>query len=288
MTKPVLRWTIGSNVNELGFTILERAISQALAIYGEEFRWYVCHNQLSGLQLETLQRITAGKPITLYEQNWSECPIPDNQPAVQEDVEEKDHSTFSGSIWKVCPARLDIDSHEIIVDNDVVFQRRLWHIDQFLKSQKCLVLGDPIQFFGRYAPLLFASAFNSGMIGLPPGYNFANKIKTIWERNGSHRDLTYSDEQGLLTYTLICEPHILVPKDVLIGLHKEKFCKSIFTKHESSACAEDCEWEDYSYDMWPEIMRADGFHFLEANRYKEHKGWKMYTRWRRMQLTRMS
>ena len=104
-------------------------------------------------------------------------------------------------MWKVCPARMRMDSHEIIMDNDIVLLKKFPQIDEWLsQTSKTLILEEPIRFYGKYDSLLPADGpfLNSGFMGMPPGYDFGAEISKSWKQYGSYENLSQADEQGLL------------------------------------------------------------------------------------------
>ena len=157
-------------------------------------------------------------------------------------------------MWKVCPARLRMESHEIVMDNDVVLLQKFPQIDEFLASDdRALVLEEPIRFYGRYDALFGPDPpyVNSGFMGFPPGYDYGSSIFDIWIRHGRYENLSQSDEQGLLTYTLSRQPHIRVQADQMVEvLHR-----------------------DFNTQL---TGREQGIHFTQANRIPNHHPWQKY------------
>lgn len=207
MLKPLWRWTVGSCLQQ-GLDVLAESIKRTTSVLGiDRFDWLICHNGLTQEQLDFLKTSIGDKPITLFEQHWTMVPIDDvcQTPRRPDGSLEWNGNKCGGSLWKVAPARMRIESHEIVMDNDIVILKNLPQIDEFLKiSDRALILEEPIRFYGRYDHLFGAGGpfLNSGLMGMPPGYDFGAAIRRIWDANGKLQKLSQADEQGLLTYTL--------------------------------------------------------------------------------------
>ena len=123
-TKALFRWTLG-NPSELGFKIFEESLVVTMqALVAETFDWVVCYNNLDEHQFKRLCLIVKETPIKLFQQLQKDCPVS------QQNL---------GSLWKLCPPRLRMMSHEIIMDNDVVIWKRPPEIDEFLESSKVFI-----------------------------------------------------------------------------------------------------------------------------------------------------
>jgi hypothetical protein len=149
-----------------------------------------------------------------------------------------------------------METHEIVMDNDVVLLKLLPQIDEFLANKdKALILEEPIRFYGRYDNLFPLSPqgpfLNSGLMGFPPGYDFGAEIRKNWMANGSYMNLSQADEQGLLVYTLNQIPSIRIDKTQIIELLAR----------------------DYSYKV---TGREYGIHFTQSNKIPHHRSWLNY------------
>lgn len=252
---PIFRWTVG-NVTRQGMEILEESVFRAMKVYGDDaFEWMICHNGLTDEMKTQLRFIVQQRPIRLVEQSWDDCPIPDNHwtPIRPDGRIEVDGKKCGGTLWKVCPARVDVNRHEIVMDNDIVLLKRVRAIDEFLECEyKTLILEEPIRFYGRYDFIVDRDdRLNSGLIGFPPGYDFGSELLSNWERYGRLKYLTQADEQGLLMYTLSQQPNIRITKyDIRELLAKQG--------------------PDYTGE-------EEGLHFVQANRtVTGHRSWIKY------------
>jgi hypothetical protein len=147
-----------------------------------------------------------------------------------------------------------METHEIVMDNDIVLLKKFPQIDEFLAAtNKSLILEEPIRFYGRYDCMFGPddSCLNSGLMGFPPAYDFGSEIQKYWEKHGRYANLTQADEQGLLTYTLNQIPSVRIRKDQMVEvLHRDFVTK--LSGHEQ------------------------GIHFTQANRIPNHHQWGKY------------
>ena len=233
--KPIIRFTIGP-VKPAGFDVLKKSIEK-LTPFG--FDLIICHNNLDDNQLSILKSFDT----PLLEQKWEDCPI-----AVQE--QHSDNEAI-GSLWKICPPRIDITRHEIIMDNDVIINRMFPELEKFLtNTDKNLILEETVRYYGIFDKLI-KGKFSSGFIGLYPGYNFGGKIQ---EFVISKRSLNNADEQGLLVATLQKSDYIKIPKSKIRKLRTGKYLDKIHKFRQTDI----------------------GYHFVGINRVENHDNWKEY------------
>ena len=142
MAKPLFRWTTGPCLQQ-GLDILAESMVRTTAALGiNNFDWVVCHNGLNRENLQFLQKAAGDLPIQFMAQSWAACPINDNcgSPRRKDGSFEWNGNRCSGTLWKVCPARLRIESHEIVMDNDIVILKkdgtRIEYKKQYNKVEK--------------------------------------------------------------------------------------------------------------------------------------------------------
>jgi hypothetical protein len=263
MVKPLFRWTIGPCLQAGKHTLKESILKTSEALGRDKFNWMVCYNGINVEELEFVESLLPG--ITLYGQNWNDCPIPDNEQSIKTDSGEisKECHIVGGSLWKLCPPRLSPYTHEIIIDNDLIIKKPLKAIEEFLAStDKVLLLSERMRFYGRYDHLFDKDEFyNSGLIGLPPYFDFASKLLLAWKNSGFLKNLSYGDEQGLVTFVLKNSNPIIVHSDEVVELHAQGY-RTIFHGEEMHK-GYDFSKNDYAY------------HFTELNR-NTHKPWLTY------------
>lgn len=254
MEKPLWRITIG-NCLQQGIDILCESVQKLYALLGEEWDYLICYNGLNRDEVARISHSVRNTPTKFFAQNWATCPIGDycQSPKRADGSFEWNGTRCGGTIWKVCPPRIRLDSHEIIMDNDIVILKKFPQIEEFLNENKSLVLEEPIRFYGRY-DYLFSSHgpfLNSGLMGFPPGYDFGAKIHENWIKYGQYQKLTQADEQGLLTFTLNQSPNIRIQANQMIEILHRDF-KTEITGDEQA------------------------LHFTQANRIDNHRAWQKY------------
>lgn len=257
MSKPLFRWTVGCCLQQ-GLDILAESISKTTKTLGlDNFDWLICYNGLNKDKLSFIRKAIGDRPIQLFAQNWTDCPVDDNcrSPLRQDGTYEWNGNHCGGTLWKVCPPRMRMEAHEIIMDNDIVLLKKFPQIDEFLAaSDKALILEEPIRFYGRYDnlfPKAEAVYLNSGFMGLPPNFDYGEAIKKAWQENGSFTNISQSDEQGLLTYALNQLPSVRIKKNQMLEFLAKDYNLKI-TGHE------------------------EGIHFTQGNRIPGHLGWQQY------------
>lgn len=275
--KPIVRWTMGDKCSPLGFTILREAVVNFTNIYKENFDYYIQYNFNSfdsAYKEEELKNITKNLNISLKKQSWLDSPLSINKPE-DKNFSSVNSSKDAGSIWKLCPPRLNLNVHEIIMDNDLVIYKKVPQIDEFLSTNdKLLVLQDPVKYYGAYVDYNKdeEKILNAGFIGLHPGYDFASKLKCFWEETGSLKNLSYADEQGLVCATARRSPNILIPKTTIIEMHFKGLCR-----HYKPNVKTDDFFFPYSKQLFNEFYNLGcGIHFVQSNLKNSHLAWDFY------------
>ena len=271
--KPIFRWTIGSNILPNGYILLKHSIREALRVYGKDkFQWYVCHNVEPENYLKLLS-ITENTPVQLYKQTWKEMPFPEEKPKKHKEEDLKKNKEISGSIWKICPPRLSLNVHEIVLDNDVIIVKKIEEIESFLNSKKTLVGEDCSRFYEKYDKFIDQNkTYNSGIYGLPPNYDFSKELYNTWNNCGKITNHNYGDEQGLVICTLTKHDFLSIKTQNLPVLHKDKYNKKNFEDTNDSV-----EWCEYNDKFWKNTYpKCKGFHFVGSNRFKNHIAWRKW------------
>ena len=112
--KKIFRWTIGNSSN-LGFEVLRKSVKFAKKNFEAlGFDLYICSNSNEVKVSEICQEFEIKHIVQNNENNF--------------------FKKFGGSFWKLCPPRINIDSYEIICDNDVILKKIPEEIELFLKS----------------------------------------------------------------------------------------------------------------------------------------------------------
>ena len=117
--KPIIRWTIGPS-SKLGFLSLRLSVFWAKKLFGRDFDYAICHNNLS--KEEVL-----------------------NLPSVDILIDQKEYVGIYGDLepcgpaWKLYPPRLRKDAKEICLDNDLILYSRPAEIDDFMNHDIFLI-----------------------------------------------------------------------------------------------------------------------------------------------------
>lgn len=132
-----------------------------------------------------------------------------------------------GVAWKLAPVRMFPASYEISLDNDVILWALPEAIERWLFSgdpETCILAADLRPAFGRFSQLCDNRALNSGIRGLPPGFNLEAKLKRTLTQSGISLQ-SELDEQGLQAATLLQTPLAVV------SMHDVSIC-SPFPNHQ--------------------------------------------------------
>jgi len=183
----LLRWTVG-NCSGTGMEILEESVKWVKRLY-PELRLMLCYNH------ESVPDKVRHLGVELYRQSHSsemEYP-PKNE------------------IWKLYPPRLNPDGHEIFMDNDVVMVRRCEEVEKYLESDSHALLYEGVYgVHGKYPYTKDGIKVNSGIFGLPPGFDFAGAIKEL-QKNDRIRDWEQKwDDQGVVGSILSRMPYFFI------------------------------------------------------------------------------
>lgn len=165
-----VRWTVGA-VSDRGFTALRLSLWGAWRLFGPEADYVVCVNTLPEAEA---RRRTGFAPPGI---RWlvSDGAIPDFLRA------HLDAGLAEGVAWKLAPLRLDPARFELSLDNDCI----LWAMPRALETWltcpdgRCLLAEDAAACFGQFAALCGPAPRNSGIRGLPPGFDFQSALQSV-------------------------------------------------------------------------------------------------------------
>jgi len=226
--KPLTRWTIGESTKD-GYECLEMSIDSFLNFYETEV--VICHN----ISVNKLPKFV--KKFNLIDQSkfLNLKPKP------------------KGVAWKLYPPRIDQNNYEISIDNDIVFNKKIKEINEFLKSNKTLILEDTCRAYGRFDNHINSQIkINSGIYGMPPGFDFESYVKFYageeWQKNAfyQHDKSETFDEQGIVALALSNHSNYII-----ISNKKVTNCENSF-------------------------VEGEGNHFIGLNRKKFHAPFRLY------------
>lgn len=183
-----VRWTIG-DVSPRGFEALRLSIWGAWKLFGPA-EYVVCVNSVP-LELARDRAGELPKPVTWHVSTAAQLPQ-FLQPHLNGAMAE-------GVGWKFAPLRLFPDRHELALDNDCILWEMPGAVRNWLEqdeSRACVIAEDVRPAFGQFAKFCRTGPCNSGIRGLPPGFDLAEAFQNLLQ---SHPALLTSelDEQGL-------------------------------------------------------------------------------------------
>jgi len=264
--KPVFRWIVGGNSLPRSKFLLKKSVESIFKIYEDTFDYVLSCND----DFEYYYEFAKKYNIFFHKQEWTneyshwQKPLKANQLF--------NTRIISGSIWKLCPPRINKAGCEIVCDNDIVLIKRCEKIDLFLKTKdRPFILEDPDPYYGAYNFHPYKKVFfNSGFYGLHPNFDFDSEIKYIWSRVGAY-EMNYDDEQGLITSVLSNQKkfYLITKKEMPILLSEYVSTKCLMPMIHGI--------EPYSFDLWHNFKSAVGFHFAGANRRKVHRFWQSFS-----------
>lgn len=187
-----VRWTIG-DVNPRGFDALRLSLWGAWRIFGRDagYRVYV-----NSVELERARDLTGIVPPAV-EWRAAERELPDWL------SQKLGAGMAEGVAWKFAPMRAFPEAHEIALDNDVVLWRRPAALEQWLAGASDFVLArDVAPYFGAFESACPEFGVNTGIRGLPPGFDLGAALRPWLERRPAPL-LREVDEQGLQVATLV-------------------------------------------------------------------------------------
>lgn len=158
---------------------------------------WICFNNLTPGQQEQIGKIVN---VTLLEQPSDALPLKPQ-----------------GVAWKLYPPRLDINRHEVFLDNDLVIFKKMPKIDAFLNQTDTVIYTKSLfHAFGNFKKFISASfRLNSGFFGLPPGFDFDKAVRSYLPTAWADR----FDEQGLVALIMS-----QFPKRIEIELDEVQVC----------------------------------------------------------------
>jgi hypothetical protein len=216
-----IRWTVGK-VSAAGFEALRLAVWSAWHLFGEAAEYVICVNTIP---VDCARAKTGDLPRAVQ---WHD--VSDETPAWMKEY--IDPEMAQGVAWKFAPVRVFPERYEISFDNDVI----LWEVPRAMESwlgcgdsQACLLAEDVERCLGQFSNMGDSRAVNSGIRGLPPGYNLDQRLREVLT---AQNVILFSelDEQGLQAVALSQSQLFLVStEDVSIcspfPMHQHAFGK---------------------------------------------------------------
>lgn len=182
-----VRWTIG-DVSPRGFEALRLSLHGAARVFGPEAAYVVYVNSLA---LDEARARTGPTPQGV---EWRSAPR--EPPAVLR--RHLSPAMAQGVAWKFAPLRAFDDRHELALDNDVILWALPPTLEQWLAYERPapLLAEDVAPAHGAFALLCGPEPRNTGIRGLPPGFDLAQALARVLQRHPAALE-SELDEQGL-------------------------------------------------------------------------------------------
>ena len=205
-----IRWTVG-DVSSRGWEALRLSVHCAVQLFGEQALYTICVNSVD---LETARARTGAVPEAVV---WREITAVDIPSVLRAHFSP---AMAEGVGWKLAPAHIYPDRHELALDNDCI----LWALPVALKAflaepDRTLLAQDVERCLGRFQNAPVPGAINSGIRGLPPHFPLEHAMRDTLDDaalGGGEPLLLCSelDEQGLQAAALQRRsPSLLVQTD---------------------------------------------------------------------------
>jgi hypothetical protein len=210
-----IRWTIG-DVSAQGFDALRLSIEGAHRLFGNGASYVVCVNTIG---VDEARKRTGEVPPEVA---WREA---GDVPASLKPF--LDAGMAEGVAWKLAPVRLFEDRYELSLDNDCI----LWSMPEVVREwldepePRCLIAADDVLAHGAFAQLTRPEPRNTGIRGLPPGYDLEASLRAVLAEFSAPLQ-SELDEQGLQVVALDRprQAHVVPVEDVSI-------CSPIWPHH---------------------------------------------------------
>ncbi len=204
----VVRWTIG-DVSHHGFETLRLSAWGARQLFGGTAHYVVCVNSVP---LDWARALAGPVP---EEVEWLDV----SQRLSSVISRHLDAGMAEGAAWKFAPLRLDPNRYELHLDNDCV----LWGLPDAIRAwleedePRCILAEDVAPMLGQFQALCGPAPRNSGIRGVPPGFDLAERLAAALGETGVMLR-SELDEQGLVTFACSRDrpPHIVSVDDVAI------------------------------------------------------------------------
>jgi hypothetical protein len=233
--RKIARWTIG-RTNSLGEECLRHSVRRFKVLY-PEFETIVCCNNLTDKQRSNLNLLN----VEIHDQSSNEL----DYPLVDVNSPLGWKGSMPGWGWKLLPPRLEIDSYELWIDNDIIVRERVPSIDQWIGSNRSLISLSHQRAYGVFEKEIKGDiCYCAGFFGLPPGFDFNSRI--LHHCKKLFGPLGHYDEQGITVLCTLETDPIIVPVEELSVVKALK--------------------KPYS----------NALHFIGLNRTDDHKSWSDY------------
>lgn len=125
-----------------------------------------------------------------------------------------DPSMAEGMAWKLAPARVFADRHELALDNDCIIWALPDTVRRWLAGDAASLLAEDVRCaFGQFGDEL-TQPRNCGIVGLPPGFDYEAALTGVLDRRSNVLLSSELDEQGLQAVALQgCSNCLAIPTE---------------------------------------------------------------------------
>ena len=193
--KTIIRYSIGPTTNA-GIDCFHRSVESVRRIYKDVEIFVLINDPHTNLRIKS-------KGLNII-----------NQGRFRDSLSIKPRAGFNVH-WKLYPPRLDPSSYEIFIDNDIVLNKEIDEVSRFLSAtdSSFLVYEGLHRSFGsfdRFVPQGWR--LNSGIFGLPPGYDFGGEIELLFKKlQFIAWSNDYFDEQGVVASVMSNKNYNMIP-----------------------------------------------------------------------------
>jgi hypothetical protein len=203
-----VRWTVG-DASARGYEALRLSIWGAYNLFGPGAAYVVSVNQIAP---EEARLRTGEAPAAV---SWRPPgQLPDFLCGFL------DAGMAEGVAWKFAPLRLFPERYELALNNDCILWAMPGSVLAWLESDRadqCLLAEDVREGFGHFAALCPPEPRNTGIRGLPPGFDLGEALRNVLAERPA-RLTSELDEQGLQVAALSrrCTPVVVRLDEVTI------------------------------------------------------------------------
>jgi hypothetical protein len=205
MKKLVIRYTMGPS-NKEGYSCLKHSMKLLQSKLKIPAKFVICYNNQI---LENLSKLNLNCEFINQDKYATELPYR--------------YPRMRSPAFKLYPPRLNLDCYEVMLDNDVIiYNTEIF--EEFLSQDKIFITEAPVRSYSGIFAHQIKTEFkiNSGVIMMPPGFDFANKIKYAMTENKSQwKD--FLDEQALVAFVLQNEPNLEIIKMSKIFVCRDEY-----------------------------------------------------------------
>lgn len=193
--KNIVRWTIG-NVSSEGFECLEKSVSNFIKLYGDQFDYFICYNNIKEEKLKWSRDLK----INLINQH-------DHIDSIN--ITPVGHNPC----WKLYPPRINKNAYEIFIDNDLILHKKI-NLDKFIEKNVFFITQALKKNYGSLDEKITSdNYYNTGFFGLPKNFDFKKHINKLIKKYKIDLNSDHFEEQGVVAHIF----HKNNPEIILLG-----------------------------------------------------------------------